>query len=149
MNYYAARRDSVSGRQVEEDVNFHTLVELVGEIKKKPSQAHILALSHQRKLADLYHYWSRQTNTGKTACGLPNIKDESARGGSHEGSTCTIRAIGKLLEDAEKRSLALNIGAIKSAIMALLRCQVTKCHKASKISTANHAQWITSNFRSG
>jgi hypothetical protein len=43
MNYYAARRDSVSGRQVEEDVNFHTLVELVGEIKKKPSEADILA----------------------------------------------------------------------------------------------------------
>jgi hypothetical protein len=41
------------------------------------------------------------------------------------------------LEDAEKRSLALNVGAIKSAILALLRCQVTKCRKASKISTAN------------
>jgi hypothetical protein len=43
----------MSGRQVEQDINLQAFAELVRHFQKKPSEAHVFALSHQRKLPEL------------------------------------------------------------------------------------------------
>jgi hypothetical protein len=46
MDYHATGGYGMSGRQIEEDINFQAFAELVGDFQKKPSQAYVFALSH-------------------------------------------------------------------------------------------------------